>query len=137
MKLYIKSSGSCIDKVDDIEIYQDGDDIYIYEGPRNTNRKEFPTLEEAVSYIRETKPSDEAVSDKPVNTDYYKLFVKYCKNLKGLINFYVDGKYHVGCRNKSLLQKFVRNFESKYPVSVKILHGVDSDGSYYYVDSVM
>jgi len=55
MKLYIKSSGSCIDKVDDIKIYQDGDDIYIYEGPRNTNRKKFPTLEEAVSYIRETK----------------------------------------------------------------------------------
>lgn len=137
MKLYIKSSGNLIDKINDVNIYQDGDDIYIYEGPRNTNRKEFPTLEEVVSYIRETKPSDVNVSKTISGIDYYKLFVKYCKNLKGLINFYVDGKYHVGCRNKSLLQKFARNFESKYPVSVKILHGVDSDGSYYYVDSVM
>ena len=50
MKRYIISSGQCVDEVNGVKIYDDGQ-FYIYTEPHGEGRMEFPTREEAVEYI--------------------------------------------------------------------------------------
>lgn len=60
-------TGHSIDKVNNITIYDDGE-FYIYE---NNQRVEFPTVDEAVEYIRDEYNSDGTHKEEPVENHRY------------------------------------------------------------------
>lgn len=79
MKRYIKSSGQCVDEVNGVNIYDDGQ-FYIYTEPHGEGRMEFPTREEAVEYIL-----DEEYDDAELKIYDVRFLNKYDETVPGII----------------------------------------------------